>query len=414
MLRRLCLFLLPFLLVTREACAYGVLAHEAVVDAVWETSIVPILEAKFHPSKEAVDKARAYAYGGSLIPDLGYYPFSSRLFGDLTHYVRSGDFVAALIHDATDVNEYAFALGALAHYHSDNFGHPLAVNPAVALIYPKLRAKYGDHVTYEQNPAAHLKTEFGFDVIQIARGAYVPTTYHSFIGFEVAKPVLERAFLETYGLELKDVFGDLDMSIGTFRYAVNTMIPQMTKVAWETKKDEIIALVPTATQQKFMFGLSRPNFEKEWGTRYERPGIGSKILAIVLRIIPKIGPLSGLAFKMPTPAAEALFVKSFATTVERYREAVQSASRATPELENLNFDIGKPVKAGEYRRADETYESLLDKLQQHDFQRVPPALRAHLLAFFSDFPQTVASRKDQKRWQKLQAKVSQLKASAAN
>jgi hypothetical protein len=163
-----------------------------------------------------------------------------------------------------------------------------------------------------------------------------------------------------------------------------------------------------------MFGLSRPDFEQKWGTRYERPGIRSKILAIVLRIIPKIGPFSGLAFKTPTPEAEALFVKSFATTVDRYREALQSASRATPELENLNFDIGKPVRAGEYRRADEAYESLLDKLQEHDFQRVSPALRAHLVGFFSDFPQTVASRKDQKRWQKLQSKVSQLKASPAN
>jgi zinc dependent phospholipase C len=414
MLRRVCLLLLLFLLVTDEAHAYGVLAHEAIIDAVWETSIVPILRAKFHPSKDDLDKARAYAYGGSLIQDVGYYPFSSRLFGDLTHYVRSGDFVAALVGDATDVNEYAFALGALAHYSSDNLGHPLAVNPSVALLYPKLRAKYGGHITYEQNPAAHLKTEFGFDVVQIARGAYVPTTYHSYIGFEVAKPVLERAFRETYGLELQDVFADVDMSIGTFRYAVGTMIPQMTKVAWETKKDEIEALAPGMTQQRFMFGLSRPDFEKEWGTRYEHPGIGSKILAIVLRIIPKIGPFSGLAFKTPTPAAEALFVKSFATTVDRYREAVQAASRATPVLENLNFDTGKPVRGGEYRLADQAHERLLDRLQQHDFQQVPPALRAHLLAFFSDFPQRVASSKDQKRWQKLQAKVNQLKASAAN
>jgi hypothetical protein len=414
MSRRVCLLLLLFVPFAREARAYGVLAHEAVIDAVWETSIVPLLQAKFHPSNDDLDKARAYAYGGSLIQDLGYYPFSSHIFGDLTHYVRAGDFVTALLTDASDVNEYAFALGALAHYTSDTLGHPLSVNPSVALIYPKLRARYGDSVTYEQNPAAHLKTEFGFDVIQIARNAYVPTAYHSFIGFEVAKPVLERAFLETYGLELKDVFGDLDLSIGTFRYAVNTMIPQMTKVAWETKKDEITALVPDATKQRFMFGLSRPDFEKEWGTRYEHPGIRAKILAIVMRIIPKIGPFSGMAFKTPTPAAESLFVKSFTATVDRYREEVRVASRTAPVLENLNFDTGKPVKGGEYRRADQAYETLLDKLQAHDFQQVPPALRAHLLAFFSDFPQTVASSKDQKRWQKLQAKVSQLKASAAN
>src|ERR1700693_5137985 len=146
MLRRLCLILVLFLLGTREARAYGVLAHEALIDATWETSIVPVLQAKFHPSKDDLDKARAYAYGGSLIQDIGYYPFSSRLFGDLTHYVRSGDFVAALLSDATDVNEFAFALGALAHYTGDNLGHPLAVNPSVALMSPKLRARYGQRV----------------------------------------------------------------------------------------------------------------------------------------------------------------------------------------------------------------------------------------------------------------------------
>jgi hypothetical protein len=414
MLRRVCPLLLLCLLVAREAPAYGVLAHEAVIDAVWDKSIVPILQAKFHPTDEELTKARAYAYGGALIQDLGYYPFSSQIFGDLTHYVRAGEFVSALVAEACDVNEYAFALGALSHYTADTLGHPLAVNPSVALIYPKLRAKYGKQVTYEQNPAAHLKTEFAFDVIQIARGAYVPTTYHSFIGFEVAKPVLERAFRDTYGLELKDVFGDLDMSIGTFRYAVNTMIPQMTKVAWQTKKDEITALVPGVNQQKFMFGLSRPEYEKEWGTKYEHPGLRSKILAILLRIIPKVGPFSALAFKMPTPAAESLFVKSFTLAIERYREALQSASRSNPALENLNMDTGKPVKAGEYHRADEAYETLLDRLHSRKYQQVPPALRANLLGFFSNFPAAAVPKHDRKRWAKVELEIDQLKALPAN
>jgi hypothetical protein len=414
MLRRVCPLLLLCLLVAREAPAYGVLAHEAVIDAVWDKSIVPILLARFQPTDEELTKARAYAYGGALIQDLGYYPFSSQIFGDLTHYVRAGDFMAALVSEACDVNEYAFALGALSHYTADTLGHPLAVNPSVALIYPKLRAKYGNQVTYEQNPAAHLKVEFAFDVIQIARGAYVPTAYHSFIGFEVAKPVLERAFRDTYGLELKDVFGDLDMSIGTFRYAVNTMIPQMTKVAWQTKKDEITALVPGVNQQKFMFGLSRPEYEKEWGTTYEHPGLWSKILAIVLRIVPKVGPFSGLAFKMPTPAAESLFVKSFTAAIERDREALQSGSRSKPALENLNLDTGKPVKAGEYHRADEAYETLLDKLHAQNYQQVQPALRANLLGFFSTLPDAAAGKHDRKRKAKVELEIDQLKALAAN
>jgi hypothetical protein len=347
----------------RDAFAYGVLSHEAIVDAVWDTSIVPVLRARFHSSDGELSDARAFAYGGCLIQDLGYYPFSSRTFGDLTHYVRSGEFVTALLDGAADANELAFALGALAHYAADNIGHPLGVNRAVPMIYPKLRAKYGDVVTYGDDRSSHLKTEFGFDVIQIARGSYLPTTYHSYIGFEVAKPALERAFLATYGIPLKDVFGNFDLAIGTFRYAVRTMVPQMTKVAWQTKEKDIRQLMPAVTREQFVFSMSRAAFEHEWGTTYDRPGIRSKILAVVLRIIPKVGPFSALAFKLPTPEAEHLYVDSFDTTVARYREYLSTLS-ATGKLSlaNLNFDTGQPARPGEYRLGDAAYQRLMQKL----------------------------------------------------
>lgn len=414
MLRRVCLLFVAILIVSRESSAYGVLAHEAMIDAAWEHSIVPLLNARFHPTDEELQKARAFAYGGCVIQDLGYYPLSSRKFGDLTHYVRSGDFVVALINDASNVNEFAFALGALSHYEADNYGHPIAVNPSVALIYPKLRDKYGEQPTYEDNPAAHLKTEFAFDVVQIAGGEYVPTQYHRFIGFDVSRPVLERAFRDTYGLELGDVFGDFDTAVATFRYAVSTMIPQMTKVAWNTKRDEIEKLTPNVTRRQFLFGLARPEYEREWGTKYDHPGVRSKILSVVLRVIPKIGPFRSLAFKVPTPEAERLFVDSFAAGVLRYRQRLASIARGVPPLANLNLDIGKPVKPGEYRLADAAYEALLDELQKRGFQQTPPALRANLLAFFADFPPPVTSKKEWKHWQRLQAEITRLKASAAN
>ena len=189
------------------ALAYGVLAHEAIIDSVWESSIAPLLRARFHPSADRLVRARAFAYGGAIIQDSGYYPFSSRSFGDFTHYVRSGEFIAALIREASTVDEYAFALGALAHYAADTGGHPLAINRAVPLIYPKLAGKYGVTMTYADNPSAHIRTEFGFDVVQVARAAYAPQAYHDFIGFDVSTPVLERAFRSTYGVELTEVFG---------------------------------------------------------------------------------------------------------------------------------------------------------------------------------------------------------------
>jgi len=294
---------------------------------------------------------------------------ASRTFGDLTHYVRSGDFITSMLNEASDVNEYAFALGALAHYAADNTGHPIGVNRAVPLIYPKLRKKYGSVVTYGDDRAAHLKTEFGLDVVQIARGAYLPTSYHSFIGFQIAKDVLERAFLATYGLQLKDVFANFDMSIGTFRYAVSTMIPQMTKVAWQTREKDIRQQMPSVSREQFLFAVPRAKFEQEWGTTYERPGIRSKILAVVLRIIPKVGPFSSLAFKLPTPEAERVFLESFDKTAARYRGYLDALSKSgSLLLPNLNFDTGEAVRPGEYRLADEAQKRLIERVRQHAHQ----------------------------------------------
>src|SRR5258708_7236003 len=196
---RFCVLTILVLAIAHSTPGYSVLTHEAIIDSAWNDSIKPVLLKRFpHTTPEQLSEAHAYAYGGAIIQDMGYYPFGSKFFTDLVHYVRSGDFVEAMLSEAQDVNEYAFALGALSHYEADNEGHPIAVNRSVPILYPKLRAKYGDRVTYVEDPAAHLKTEFGFDVVQVARGRYRSEDYHDFIGFKVAKPVLERAFKATY------------------------------------------------------------------------------------------------------------------------------------------------------------------------------------------------------------------------
>ena len=101
----------------------------------------------------------------------------------MTHYVRSGDFVLALLQDAQDlIDGYAFALGALSHYAADNDGHHFATNLAVPILYPKLGRKFGNDVTYEQDPqlCRTLKRRFGFDILEVAQGRYAPDAYHDF------------------------------------------------------------------------------------------------------------------------------------------------------------------------------------------------------------------------------------------
>jgi len=315
---------------------------------------------------------------------MGYYPFGSRFFSDLVHYVRSGDFIEAMLRDAKDINEYAFALGALAHYAADDIGHPEAINRSVPLLYPKLRRKFGDEVTFADDPGAHLKTEFGFDVVQVAKGRYVSDEYHDFIGFEVSKPVWERAFQDTYGLELKDVFTALDLAIGSYRRGVSSVIPEMTKIAWEIKRDEIEKTHPGITREKFVYTLSRPAYEKEWGKDYRRPGPASRVLGFVLRVIPKIGPFRVLRFRTPTPEAEKLFVETLNRTIVRYRDLLAAEHLRRPNLPNENLDIGKPSTYGTYRGSDTTYEKLVEKLAKKHFDRMPSELRENILAFFGD------------------------------
>ena len=367
----------------RSAAAYSVLAHEGTVDALWDAAIAPLLRQRF-PSigNDQMAAARAYAYGGSLIQDLGYYPFGSHLFTNLTHYVRTGDFVLALIAGAADANEYAFALGALAHYASDTAGHPLAVNRAVPMLYPKVRAEVGDVALYIDSPARHIMVEFAFDVLQVARGEYVAQAYRDRIGFEVAKPLLERAVREVYGLELGDLLFSVDLAIGTYRRAVSTTIPELTRIAWREKRKEIEQRTPDVTEQAFVFAFSRPDYEREFGDNYRKPGFFTRLLAFVLKIVPKVGPMRPLAFEPLTPAADRLFLDSVAASRERYRTLLQALRDRRLRLSNSDFDTGRAPAAGANRLADETHADLLHRLAHRKFKGVPPALSQQLNDFF--------------------------------
>ena len=397
--------------ISQVSFGYSVLTHQAIIDSLWDNSIKPLVLKRFpNATAEQLKEAHAYSYGGAIIQDMGYYPFGSKLFSDLTHYVRSGDFVEALIAESQDINEYAFALGALAHYAADNNGHPIAVNRAVPILYPELRAKYGQEVTYAENPSAHIKTEFGFDVVQVARGRYAPESYHDFIGFKVSKDVLDRAFKRTYGLELKDVFKSVDLALGSFRLSVSTIIPQATKIAWETKKDDIEKLTPGITRDKFIYTLSRASYEKEWGKGYEKPGLFAKTMAVFLRVFPKVGPFKAVAFKPPTPETEKLFQESFNATIERYREILAQSQSGRLNLPNKDFDTGRTTSPGEYKLADEAYAKLLDKLEDKNFKTVTPDLRANILAFYSDLNAPFATKKDKDGWREVLDDLNKLKA----
>jgi len=369
---------------------------------------VAVLLKRFpNATPEELLKAHAYAYGGAIIQDMGYYPFGNAFFSDLTHYVRSGDFVLALIEESKDLNEYAFALGALAHYAADNSGHPIATNRVVAITYPQLAKKYGPVVTYEDKPSAHMKVEFGFDVDQVAKGHYAPKAYHDFIGFEVSKALLERAFARTYSLDMSTVFFRVDLAIGSYRHAVSTVIPRTTKVAWHLKRREIQQGDPSETKTKFVYNISNSGYRKEWGDVYEKPDFFARFKAFTLYLVPRIGPFSALGYHPPTPAVEQIYMHSFNETLDHYRLLLVAQQEGTLRLPNDNLDTGGVTGPAVYRLTDETYANLLGKTSG---KPISDALCRDMLAYYADLGKGFATKKDPEAWQKVIRELDRLKA----
>lgn len=390
--------------------AYSVLTHEEIVDLLWTDEIQPLLLKRFPGlTTDQLKDAHAFAYGGAVIQDLGYYPFGNKEFSNLVHYVRSGDFVRELLLESQDVNEYAFALGALSHYASDIAGHP-AVNQSVAIEYPKLRAKYGRSVRYAQDKTAHLKIEFGFDTAQVAKNRYASQQYHDFIGFQVSKPLLERVFPVVYGMQLKDVLTHEELAVGSYRFAVSRMIPEMTQVALQTHKKELMHETPNFAKRKFLYRISRSDYEKQWGKDYVKPGVGTRILSTLLRYMPKIGPFKGLAFKSPTPQTEDLYFKSINTTTDQYRAFLELVRNDKLVLPNSDLDTGLLTAAAEYSLTDEAYAKLLSQLSERKFDLMSPELRDNILRFYSDPSAAIETKKDPVRWQTVLTELIELRS----
>jgi Zinc dependent phospholipase C len=394
------------LLLPESLAGYGVLSHEQLIDISWNVDIRPALLKRFpEATPEQVKEAHAYAYGGSVIQDLGYYPFGSHEFTNLLHYVRTGDFVAWMLRDAQNINEYAFALGSLSHYAADTWGHP-AVNAGVAIEYPKLKKKFGTEVTYEDNPEAHLKTEFSFDVVQVAKRRYISKEFHDFIGFQVSEDLLERAFAHTYGITVDSLLHWDDLTIESYRFSVSRVIPEMTQVALATREHHIHEK-DNKTKEQFLFHLSRADYEKQFGAKYRRPGIFARILAFFLRLIPKFGSFKALAYKDPTPTTEDLYFRSMNDVVTHYHALVQEAERGDLSFADRNLDTGELTQPGKYDLADKAYAELARKLQEQKFAGVTPALKQNIVAFFAGPARDAKEKKEE--WKKTERALVALK-----
>ncbi len=391
--------LLLLILCSHGASAYSLLTHEAIIDVNWKKTIEPMLLKKYPASSpEALLKAHSYAYGGAIMPDIGFSPFGSMFYTDLVHNVRTGDYILALIEEAQDVNEYAFALGSLAHYTADNYGHAVGTNIAVPRVYPKLKAKFGEVITYADHHKSHSRVELSFDVLQTARGNYATKDYHDFIGFGVSTPLIERAFYKTYGLDVHHVFKSMSLAISTYRWVIKSLLPNIVRTAWASKKSDLKKLNPGITQQRFSYKMKNTNYYNEFGRELQKAGFIPTVISIIIPVLPKIGPLSKLRFRAPTEEVEKLFIRSFDSTIVNYELALRAIQSGTPDLPNKALDTGEKTSIGKYSIADDTHAELLFILQKENFKNVSPALRENLLHFYDQSLPVLSTKKDLRRW----------------
>jgi hypothetical protein len=431
----------------RPAEGYGLLTHHQLIDQSWDSTIVPILLSRYPQlTTDQLKRAHAYAYGGSVIQDLGYYPFSNAFFSDLTHYVRSGDFVRSLLRNSHNANELAFAIGALSHYFGDAIGHSQATNPSVAEAFPKLGAKYGSSVNYAQGKNAHGQVEFAFDINQASKRRLAPYDYVSSIGLEIPWDQIAAAFQETYGFAIHDILGHYQDALRSYRFATRRFLPEFTYAE---------ALIH---QRGFPDDMSGPEFdsfeqrtarlaqEAEWDRYRKNPGLGTHVLAGLIVIIPKVGPIKMLAIKGPTERAEARYIEStnLSTTalglalqqlgvdharditdreivdaIRQENALITGEGRATVAVSaprsgvtlpaslvpNRDLDTGQRVVPGGYPLTDATYAQLLARVTRDPAQMIPEGLKQDILEYYADPDAPISTKRDPKRWAELERQL---------
>jgi hypothetical protein len=400
-----------------QSSAYSVLTHQAIIDFAWDDSIRPLLLSRFpNTTEEQLLVAHAYAYGGCAIQDMGYYPFGKTFFSDLTHYVRSGDFVASLFRNARDVNELAFAAGALSHYVGDSFGHSIAVNHATAIDFPKLQHRYGDVVTYEDDPHAHVRTEFGFDIEQVSKRRFAPHAYLQYVGLRVPRRLLEKAFFETYGLSLHDMLGNERPAIRGYRSAVRSFIPFFARGEVVLHRNQFLADVSSPDYETYAKELAHADFRKLWSNAYRGPGFQGHLAAFIIRIVPKIGPAALLGIKVPRPETQQLYIHSINQTIARLRKRLNDAQTAALDqfaLADRDLDTGAKVRPGGYARTDQTYAKLLHQVVARPQMTIPRGLREDVLAYYADPNAPITTKRDKHKWAQVQEELEKFKAMRA-
>lgn len=435
----------------RRADAYSLLTHEQLVDLAWKDSIVPLLLSRYPGLTPAqLEEARAYAYGGCVIQDIGYYPYGDMIYSNLTHYVRAGDFIVSLFRNAESADELAFAVGALSHYIGDTIGHPGATNVAVPVEFPQLRAKYGPVVNYAQGRHQHVQIEFGFDIDEVAHRRVAPVQYLRHIGLRVSVRQLAIAYYQTYGIT-EDFTGTHKhrFNVSGYRFAVRSFIPNIASAVTLLHHNHQPAEDAGPERVQMDKDIAAMSLENNWQAYSQRAGIGTYMLAGIIFIVPKIGPLKMVAIKDPTQTTEAEYLHTVvlsnvalrqrlasftphagersptASAISKSTEAPLPKAQPLPEsaakgriphlvrdpqhpLPNRDLDTGYIVQPGGYSLTDSTYADLLHRLTRTPQQPIPPGIKEDIEIYYANPAAPITTKKNAAAWAQVQADLATL------
>ena len=401
--------LLALLLITIQANPYSVQSHEEIIDIAWKNSIVPVILKHFPNLTDAqLNEAHAYAYGGSAIQDFGYYPFGNAFFSNLTHYVRSGDFVLSLIRNSQTADDLAFAIGALSHYIGDTIGHSYATNQAVSIEFPKLARQYGPTVNYAEGPHQHVQTEFAFDINQLSKGRFAPSHYLGHVGLEIPRPLLHTAFYETYGLNLPDIIGSKETSLRTYRRGVRSFIPDIARAETILHKKSLPTDTPSDDLTQLKTELLQISNEDHWQQYKQKPGFTSHLYAGFIYLVPKVGALKMLSIRGPEPQTEELYIHSMSRSVRVLLLVMANYDRIDHYISNRDLDTGANVKPGGYPLTDKTYARLLAELAKRPTRPIPIQLKHDIQAYYADPLAPITTKKNATQWAAVQANLKTL------
>jgi hypothetical protein len=445
----LALVLLLAVLSGMRANAYTLLTHEELIDLNWQYSIVPLLLSSYPNLTPAqLEEARAYAYGGCVIQDMGYYPFGDKVFSNLTHYVRSGDFVINLFRNAHNADELAFAVGALSHYVGDSIGHSEATNLSVPVEFPSLGAKYGREVSYAAGERQHVQTEFAFDIEQIAHHRMAPVRFLRHIGLKVPMKQLALAYYQTYGLSDEFSPRQRRFNVREYRFVVHSFIPRVAYAITLLHRHNEPAEPETPDAAEIDKEVAVVATENDWQKYSRHAGIGTYMLAGFLYILPKFGPLKLIDVKGPTLATETEYLHSVVeSTAIMHRmlvrftppkpahapmaragdpvsknqcpQAIPAITTANPNsqldsrdprhpLPNRDLDTGRVVQPGGYPLTDSTYANLLQSLAHRPTQPIPPGIKQDIQAYYANPNAPITTKQNPAQWAQVQADLATL------